>query len=182
MNILIETERLILREIDYADEGDLFEMDSDPDVHLYIENKPVKSINEVQNAIKMLKKQYEENGIARWAVVNKLTNECMGWSGLKYYKEPLNKHHNFYELGYRFKKKHWGKGYATESSIAIIEYGFKNLNIESIYAITDPQNSNSQKVLTKLDFAFKEKFNYEGSPINWFELTKATWNSKHAAR
>ena len=45
--ILIETERLLLREIDYTDANDLFEMDSDPEVHLFIENKPVKTIDEI---------------------------------------------------------------------------------------------------------------------------------------
>lgn len=95
-DFLIETERLFLRELEYSDENDLFEMDSDPEVHLYIENNPVKSIDQIQKAIEMLKKQYQENGIARWAVVDKLTNECMGWSGLKYFDDPLNNHNDFY--------------------------------------------------------------------------------------
>lgn len=110
MNIIIETERLILRKLEYADENDLFEMDADPAVHLYIENNPVKTIDEIQHTIKMLKQQYKENGIARWAVVDKLSNECVGWSGLKYFNQTVNNHRNFYDLGYRFKKKHWGKG------------------------------------------------------------------------
>ena len=156
MKVFAETERLILRELEYSDEMDLFEMDSDPEVHLFIENNPVKSIDEITKVIEMLKKQYKENGIARWAVIDKLTNECIGWSGLKYFNQPLNKHNNFYELGYRFKKKHWGKGFATESSNAILDYGFKNLNTDTIYAITDPKNLNSKKVLTKLGFDFKE--------------------------
>lgn len=172
MNIYIETDRLILRELEFTDENDLFEMDSDPDVHLYIENNPVKSIEEIQMAIKMLKKQYDENGIARWAVVDKLTNECVGWSGLKYFAEPLNNHTNFYELGYRFKKKHWGKGYAFESSIAILNYGFQILNIDKVFAITHPNNVNSKKVLIKLGFEYKETFDYEGDLTDWFELKK----------
>ena len=178
MRILAETERLILRELEYTDENDLFEMDSDPEVHLFIENNPVKSIDEITKVIEMLKKQYKENGIARWAVIDKLTNECIGWSGLKYFNQPLNKHNNFYELGYRFKKKHWGKGFATESSIAILDYGFANLNVDKIFAITDPKNVNSKKVLTKLGFDFQETFNYEGDPTDWFELKKTTWENK----
>lgn len=178
MSILVETERLILRELEYTDEKDLFEMDSDPEVHLFIENNPVKSIDEITKVIEMLKKQYKENGIARWAVIDKLTNECIGWSGLKYFNQSLNKHNNFYELGYRFKKKHWGKGFATESSIAILDYGFANLNVDKIFAITDPKNVNSKKVLSKLGFEFQETFDYEGDPTDWFELKKTTWLNK----
>lgn len=175
MKIFTETDRLILRELEYTDTNDLFEMDSDPEVHLYIENNPVKSKDEITKVIEMLKKQYQENGIARWAVVDKLTNECIGWSGLKYFNQPLNNHNNFYELGYRFKKKHWGKGFATESSIAILDYGFQNLDVDSIFAITDPNNLNSKKVLTKLGFDFQETFDYEGDPTDWFVLKKENW-------
>ena len=182
MKIFAETERLILRELEHTDTNDLFEMDSDPEVHLYIENNPVKSIDEITKVIEMLKKQYKENGIARWAVVDKLTNECIGWSGLKYFNQPLNKNNNFYELGYRFKKKHWGKGFATESSIAILDYGFANLNVDKIFAITDPKNANSKKVLSKLGFDFKETFDYEGDPTDWFELKKTTWENKKPNR
>ena len=182
MRILKETERLILRELEYTDKNDLFEMDSDPEVHLYIENNPVKTIDEIQKVIKMLKVQYKENGIARWAVADKFTNECIGWSGLKYFNQPLNNHNNFYELGYRFKRKHWGKGFATESSNAILDYGFENLNVDKIFAITDPKNVNSKKVLTKLGFDFQETFDYEGDPTDWFELTKKTWKNKKPNR
>ncbi|WP_414000121.1 GNAT family N-acetyltransferase [Flavobacterium sp. W1B] len=181
MKIFAETERLILRELEHLDENDLFEMDSDPEVHLFIENNPVKSIDEIKKVIEILKKQYQENGIARWAVVDKATNECIGWSGLKYFREPLNNHINFYELGYRFKKKHWGKGFATESSIAILDYGFKNLNIDSVFAITDPKNTNSKKVLTRLGFDLLETFDYEGDLTNWFELKKENWNKKRSS-
>ena len=177
MKAIVETQRLILRELEYVDAKDLFEMDADPAVHLYIENKPVKSMNEITDVIEMIKGQYEINGIARWAVVNKLTNECIGWSGLKFFNHPLNNYCNFYELGYRFKKRHWGKGFATESSIAVVDYGFKHLNVDSIFAITHPQNVNSKKVLFKLGFDYKETFDYEGDPTDWFELTKKVWEA-----
>ncbi len=180
MKIFAETERLILREVEFTDNVDLFEMDSDPEVHLYIENKPVKSMEEINQIIQMLKKQYLENGISRWAVVEKSTNECIGWSGLKYFRELLNHHKDFYELGYRFKRKHWGKGFATESSIAVIDYGFQNLKTDSIFAITDVKNTNSQKVLNKLGFEIQEAFDYEGDMTNWFELKRTDWeNRKH---
>ncbi|RFS18934.1 N-acetyltransferase [Chitinophaga silvatica] len=178
MKISIETERLLIRELEYTDEMDLFEMDADPDVHLYIENHPVKSIDEIKKVIEMIKEQYSKNGIARWAVVDKFTNECIGWAGLKYFREPLNNQINFYELGFRFKKKHWGKGFATEASNAILDYGFNNLNIDSIFAITDPKNLNSKKVLTKLGFTNLETFDYEGDPTDWFELKKNNWKNK----
>lgn len=170
MNWIIETERFYLREIDFQDVDDLFEMDADPQVHLYIENKPMQKKEQIVEVIKILQQQYAENGIARWAVVDKQTGECVGWSGLKLFRTPLNGHVNFYELGYRFKTKHWGKGYATETSRAIIDYGFNQLNLTALYAITHPDNEKSIHVLNKLGFQFSEVFDYEGDLTDWFEL------------
>lgn len=172
MEFIVETERLYLRKVNFEDVDDLFEMDSDAEVHKFIENNPVKSKEQITAVVTILNQQYTENGIARWAVVEKNTNECVGWAGLKYFREPLNNYSNFYELGYRFKRKHWGKGYATEASQAILKYGFENLNINSIFAITHLENKNSINVLQKLGFQFKETFDYEGDLTNWFELTK----------
>jgi ribosomal-protein-alanine N-acetyltransferase len=172
MNAIIETERFYLREINQQDVDDLFELDSDPQVHIYIENNPVKTKEQIVEVIQMLQHQYKENGIARWAVIDKQTSECVGWSGLKFFRTPLNGHVNFYELGYRFKTKYWGKGYATETSKAIINYGFEQLKVEKLYAITHPENEKSIQVLKKLGFDFIETFDYDGDVTNWFELKK----------
>ena len=172
-----ETERLYLRNILPQDEQDLFEMDSDPEVHRFLENKPVTSIGQIREVIAMLTRQYEENGIARWAVIDKNTHECLGWAGLKYFGEKgMNGHTHFYEHGYRFKQKHWGKGYATEASRAVLDYAFKHLGTDRIYAITDINNLNSQKVLKKLGFRYIETFNYDDvEPVFWFELLKSNF-------
>lgn len=172
MKYILETERLYLREIDSQDVDDLFEMDSDPEVHKYIENKPVKSKEQIVEVIEMLQAQYKKNGIARWAVVDKQSGECIGWAGLKYFSEPLNNHSDFHELGYRLKKKHWGKGYVTEAATSIVKYGFENLDLDFIYATAHTENDGSINVLKKLGFKFTEVFDYEGDPTNWFELQK----------
>jgi len=170
MKYIFETERLKFREISMQDIDDLFEMDSDPDVHKFIEQNPVKSKAEIVDVVNLINKQYADNGIARWAVIDKESGECIGWAGLKYFREELNNHKDFYELGYRFKQKHWGKGYATESSKAIINYGFEVLHLNQIYAITHLENVNSINVLKKLGFEFIEIFDYEGDLTNWFKL------------
>jgi len=77
VNSNIETERLILREILPEDEAALFEMDSDPEVHRYLGNDPVKDIEQIRNAIKFIRKQYSDNGIAVGPVVLKENNELL---------------------------------------------------------------------------------------------------------
>ena len=60
----IETERLILRPITIADDQDFFELDSNPKVHVYLENKPVTTIEESQSMIANILQQYKANGFA----------------------------------------------------------------------------------------------------------------------
>ena len=175
MEFQLETNRLYLREISELDIDDLYEMDSDPEVHRYLFQNPVKNKKQLLEVIKMIHQQYHENGIGRWAVINKETKECTGWVGLKYCRETLNHRSDYFDLGYRFKQKHWGKGYATEAARAIIDFGFTTLNIDVMVALTDPEHHKSKKVLEKLGFDLIEVFDYNGYPTNWYELSKNNW-------
>jgi RimJ/RimL family protein N-acetyltransferase len=122
----IETERLIIREFELSDAEGLFELDSNPDVLKFIGIDSVKEIQESEDLITVLQKQYAENGIGRWAVIEKSTGDFMGWSGLKLYRESINNQINIYELGYRFIPRFWGKGFATESARAWVNYTLMN--------------------------------------------------------
>jgi [ribosomal protein S5]-alanine N-acetyltransferase len=63
--MILKTKRLIIRALDITDESDIFEMDSDPDVHRFIDNNPVKSITQTREFIETIQNQYKENGVAR---------------------------------------------------------------------------------------------------------------------
>ena len=95
MKKTIETERLILRELELSDAEGMFELDSNPNVHLYVGNRPVKHIDESIEYIKFVQKQYKDLGTGRWAVVLKETNEFIGWSGIKFITDEINNHKNF---------------------------------------------------------------------------------------
>lgn len=179
MTIKIETERLYLREIIPSDVNGLFELDSNPAVHTYLGNNPITKIEEAEEYIKTLHQQYKENGIGRWAVMDKITGEFIGWSGIKLIKEPMNNHQNFYEIGYRLIERYWGKGIATETTNALLNYAFENLKTDKVYAICHIENLGSKNVLLKSGLKLIETFDYEGTEHNWFELNKAEWlNSK----
>jgi len=174
----IETERLILRPVLDTDVDDYFELDSDPEVHKYLGNKPITKKEQAVKAIEFLQKQYKERGIARWAVIHKETNEFMGWSGIKYLteSEQMNGVYNVYELGYRFMPKFWGKGYATESAQAWVDYAFNDMKIKSFYAAADVPNKGSVNVLQKVGFKITGEFLFEFEDIKeqcyWLEQHK----------
>ncbi len=172
MQIFIETERLIIRELLPSDDEGIFELDSDPEVHEYLGKSPIKSIEEARDVIAFIREQYITNGIGRWAIVEKASGNFIGWTGLKFVRDTINNHTNFYDLGYRLIKKYWGKGYATESAIACRNYGFNELNQPALYAITDVGNAGSRKVLEKAGFICLETFDYDGKPHFWLEANR----------
>jgi RimJ/RimL family protein N-acetyltransferase len=174
MEIFAETKRLILRELLATDDKGMFELDSDPEVHQYLGRKPVKTIEESRNLIAFIREQYNTNGIGRWAVIEKETQEFLGWAGLKLIREPINHHTNFYDLGYRFIRRYWGKGFATETAKASLAYGFGQMQLKEIYGMAHIHNTASQQVLTKVGLQYLETFDYEGEQMHWYKITNPT--------
>lgn len=170
MNITIETERLILRELLPIDDEGMYRLDSNPNVHKFLGNQPIVSIEESRQYIDYIRNQYLENGIGRYAVILKETNEFIGWSGIKYITEHENGHVNFYEIGYRFIEEYWKKGYGYESAKAWLDYGFNTMKIQTMYASANIENSGSRKILEKIGMQQKNEYNWNGIPCVWYEL------------
>lgn len=170
MNIQFESERLLYRPIEISDTEALFELDNNPNVHLYLGNHPVTSIDEVLGYIKSIQQQYINNGIGRFAAVLKETNEVIGWAGIKFITEPENNHVNFYDLGYRLQEKHWRKGYALEAAKAWLGYGFNEMNIQKMYASAHVDNLGSNTILQRIGMQQNGQFYWEDLLCNWYEL------------
>ncbi len=172
MKIFLETERLILRELLPSDIDGMFELDSDPEVHKYLGNKPVTSREQISDVINFIRQQYIDNGIGRWAIIDKKTNNFIGWTGLKFVTELTNHHKNYYDLGYRLIRKYWGKGIATETAIASLKYAFEELKTNDVYAISDCENKGSNKILRNVGLKFIERCDFNGIEHNWYRITK----------
>jgi len=172
MKTYIETENLILREIEITDTEDLYRLDSDPLVHRYLGNKPISSMDKAREYIDYIRKQYAKYNIGRWATIEKSSGDFIGWSGLKMnFEQELNGHINYYDIGYRFIPRYWGKGYATESSIVARDYFFENFPNEKLCGIADVENLASCRVLEKIGLERKNNFLYkpDNTILAWFE-------------
>jgi ribosomal-protein-alanine N-acetyltransferase len=172
MTIFAETERFILRELLSSDDTGIFELDSNKDVHRYLGKKPIQNIEEARKVIDFIRQQYVDNGIGRWAIIEKKTNDFVGWTGLKFVREKINNHSDFYDLGYRLIPKFWRQGIATETAKASVDYGLNKLNLNSIYGMADVDNKASINVLQKAGLKFIETFNYEGAECAWLSILK----------
>ncbi len=172
MKIFAETERIILRTLLPSDNIGMFQLDSDPDVHQYLGKNPVTNLAQIDQAISSIRQQYIDNGIARWAIIDKKTNDFIGWAGLKLVTETTNNHINYYDLGYRLRKEYWGKGIATECAVAALKYGFTELSTNEIYAIVECENIGSNKILSKIGFQLIETFTLDHELHNWYKIEK----------
>jgi ribosomal-protein-alanine N-acetyltransferase len=166
-----------LRELLPTDDTGMFELDSNKEVHKYLGNKPIQTIEQAREVIKSVRQQYIDNGIGRWAAIEKSSGSFIGWSGLKFRRDEENNHINFYDVGYRLHPDYWGKGYATESCKAALEYGFGTLNINKIVGAANEENKASRRVLEKCGLKFIEKFIWKDLTCDWLEITKEEWAS-----
>lgn len=172
MKIFGETERLILREIVPSDLDGMFELDSDPEVHRHLGNKTVSDKNQIAQTINFVRQQYIDLGIGRWAIIDKRTNDFIGWTGLKFVTELTNGHKNYYDLGYRLRRNYWGQGIATETALISLDYAFNNLELDEVYAAASCENLASNKILQKIGMSFIETFYYEDILCNWYKIVR----------
>jgi ribosomal-protein-alanine N-acetyltransferase len=170
MDLILETDRLLLREMKLSDAEALFEMDRNPNVHQYLWNKPVIDISEVHATIESVKKQYIQNNIGRFVIILKESQELIGWAGLKFNTEMVNNKIHFYDIGYRLDEKFWGKGYASEASFAWLDYGFKTMKIPVMEAAAHSDNIASNRILQKIGLQMTETYLEDGVSWNWYEL------------
>jgi ribosomal-protein-alanine N-acetyltransferase len=178
MKYQLETKRLIIREIRETDLEGMYKLDSNSKVHKYLGNNPIKTKEEAKNQIQFIREQYKERGIGRFAVIEKKSDEFIGWSGFKLNKgekETLNGFDNFIDIGYRFIPKYWKKGYGLEAAIACLDFGFKTLKYDIIYGAADLENIGSNKILQKIGLKFVNEFEYDSVKVNWYQLKKENY-------
>ena len=165
MNVVIETERLVLRLFTEEDAFLIYELNIDPDVIRYTHD----GAGDLEHAKEVLEKtilpQYVLFNFGRWAVHLKPRLEFLGWCGLKYRSQS-----NEVDLGDRFKKQAWGKGFATEAAFASLRYGFEKLGLKRIVARAEVDNVASCRVLEKCGMLFTGLGEVDGFPVRVYEL------------
>lgn len=173
MNVIIETPRLLLRTFTPEDAQLIYELNLDPDVTRYT----LDPVCDIDHAMEILEKtilpQYSLYNHGRWAVHTKPGHEFIGWCGLKSRPEPRLTvgQVNEIDLGYRFLKKAWGYGYATEAAFACIKYGFERLGLQRIVGRSLPGNMASIRVLEKCGMTYLGEEVVEGLVHKTYDIS-----------
>lgn len=152
MKVILETNRLLLREYVEDDAEAFFRLNSDPEV---VRFTPSAVLHDVEQAREILlanpMADYRKHGFGRWACILKSTGEHIGFSGLKYLEE-----FGEVEIGYRLVRAQWGLGLATEAAIAGVRFGLDDLGLKTVIGLVMPENIASVRVLEKAGLRFSE--------------------------
>jgi ribosomal-protein-alanine N-acetyltransferase len=115
------------------------------------------TLEESQAALERRIRHWDKHGFGMWAVVEKESGSLLGHAGLQ-----MLEHTGEVEVAYYLGRPAWGKGIATEVGAACIRYGFETLGLRQIVAVVRPENSASQKVLSKLGFQYVQNAHHYG--------------------
>ena len=147
VNVVVETDRLLVREWTTVDAEAAFAVYGDPDVSRYLggTGEPDPDVASRRERLARIVARYPEwNGLGFWAVVEKAGGEVIGGAELV----PLEGGPEV-EVGYHLRRDRWGRGYATEVTKALIAYGFERVGLDRIVAVAYPENVASHRVLLK---------------------------------
>lgn len=165
--IITETQRLIIREFNLDDAKAVYHFNAPKEVNRFTGDAGMcESIEDAEKIIgDIWLVEYKKFGYGRWAVVLKETNEVIGFCGFK--NESRIK---AVDIGYRFHPNYWGKGYATESNIACIEYAKQHMDLDRVLGDAVAENLGSIKVLIKLGMSYIEQYQEDEFTVNRYEI------------
>lgn len=176
MDTWLSTERLALRRFTSADLGWVAELFSDPDVMRYVGGPWDRAKIEQMFQVRMLEYYDKHPGLGAWVTLEQSTGGVIGFHLLNYIQGE-----SFVQVGYFINKSSWGKGFATEMATRLLRYGFSDLGLAQITAITHLENRASQHVLLKAGLhrhgqrSFAHPAYASHGPQAWFERDGSDW-------
>jgi RimJ/RimL family protein N-acetyltransferase len=182
---ILETERLLLRELTADDADNLLELDGDPEVMRYLTGGKESSREYVETVIipRILQTYLRFPGFGWYAAIEKATGAFQGWFGL-WPPETGPVDLTQAEVGYRLRREAWGRGLATEGTRAVLARAFGELGVRRVWAETMAVNTRSRRVMEKCGLTYlRTFFPHFDDPIPGtehgeveYELLKENWS------
>ncbi|HEY5851702.1 MAG TPA: GNAT family N-acetyltransferase [Lysobacter sp.] len=152
MTLILQTERLNVREITESDAPFILELLTDPSFLNGIGDRGVSDLASAVNYIRTSPgASYARNGYGLWLVELKDTHVPVGTCGL-IRRDTLPSA----DIGYAFLPRYWGRGYAVEACQAVRDHALHTLAMPELLAIVSPANDASIKVLERIGLRFRE--------------------------
>jgi len=173
--IILETDRLVLRKMDIGDLPALREIVQDEKT-MYAWNGAWSEEETVEGLEKQLR-AYSEDGFGRWAVVLRETNTVIGVCGLLWCDTDKDK---VLEIGYLFNRAYWHKGYAAESAIACKNFAFDKLGYDEVFSLIRESNHASMNVAIRTGMLVRGSYikQYKGEDMPHYIFSARKYNQK----
>jgi RimJ/RimL family protein N-acetyltransferase len=159
---ILETERLILRQLTPDDSEFILELLNDPS---FIQNIGDRNVRTIDDACSYILNgpvaSYAKNGFGLYLVLLKETGESIGMCGL-IKRDVLDD----VDIGYALLPRYWSRGYAVEAAQATKEYAKDVIGLKRIVAIVDPANEGSIRVLEKLGLRYEKMVRLSADDID----------------
>jgi [ribosomal protein S5]-alanine N-acetyltransferase len=179
----LESPRLFVRRFTLDDLDMMARLLGDPEVGRYLGGVKSRAEAEVTLLTRGLDYYDQHPGLGMWATVEKASGRTVGFHVLNHiHGEPD------IQVGYALFPDAWGHGYATEMSIRVMRYGFEDVGLAQIVAITDLGNTASQRVLAKAGLVHKGERSFphpilaSQGPMAWFVADRSLWLAGAEAR
>jgi ribosomal-protein-alanine N-acetyltransferase len=167
MNLILETQRLVLKPISKSDRDTLHSIFSDPYVRRYMCDDQIWPLPKVEEMLARNQKHFEEEKFGLWFVETKSDREIIGFVGLWYFfGEPQP------QLAYALLPQATKKGYASEAVTRIVDYSFNELGYEYLLASCDRPNIESRQLATRIGMKQIEERTIDENPTIFFKIEK----------
>lgn len=141
----LRTKRLELRPLQADDSDLLVELDGDPDVMEFLTGRATEAQEVIEVWMpRRTEPAHDALGLGYWSAFEE--GDFVGWFCLT----PDDGASGAAELGYRLRRRAWGRGLATEGARRVLEHGFGTVGLETIRAETMAVNARSRAVLERL--------------------------------
>ncbi|MGE5829695.1 MAG: GNAT family N-acetyltransferase [Micromonosporaceae bacterium] len=151
----VETDRMRLRRLTAADDGDLLALHNDAEVMHYLTGGRGALLETIRSETLPRMVGYHERraGLGYWAAIERSSGSFLGWFALTDEGDAGVSSARGVELGYRLCRSAWGRGYATEGARALIRVCFTELGVRRVFAHTMTVNLRSRRVMEKAGLA-----------------------------
>ena len=146
---VIETSRLVLRELTRADATCVFEAFSDPEVTRFYDVATMTDLEQARIVTDKLQRRFPDRNGVRWAIVRRSDGAMVGTCGYPVIVPGAHRG----SIGYELVRSAWGSGLASEAVAAIVDFGHRNIGLHRIDALVVTGNTASAHVLRKCGFA-----------------------------
>lgn len=163
---MIETSQLRLYRPILADYRILFELWRNNQVRQFLGG--IVANEEINKKLIAIQKHWDQYDFGLFSVFDNKCKKIIGLCGLCYSEQDI-------ELSYMFFPEYWGKGIGTQAILACVYYGFDELKLEKIIAITQEANRGSWTILEKVGMHHTATISKFNANQRVYKLTKTEW-------